>query len=494
MNKDDRSTVSWDIDNVDRAVHKHLPQGSETATSRVPEVEAAVAARGEQTRRRRDGVPQLYARFQAVVGRASVGEGVRAGTSCKRSSCEARPVSWRRVSTTMTTATVVRALVVLQSALLLAVGPTSVLGAGARLKVTQCNGKEMVVETPLQEGSTAYIHRMKTFTELDCQPKVIQGVARFRLALDDVFRCGITRVTNQLTGTATYWTRIAVEAANGEVDVLTAKCTVAGAANRTRRNVLPAGFQEEEVLEVRPVETMVQPPQLGVEVRQGGQLVTGELNVNPGTPLSMEIFLDEAAAPIYGLLVSHMTVSDTKAQEETIVFNGCSVDPYLFDNFNTVDGDFLSAKFRAFKFPESSYVQFRGTVTVCLDKCRGVECSNGVVGYGRRKRAVDILPPDPNKVFEVALSAFIKVQYQNESESTTEKALLTARSDAPVAAESGNVLGTVPAASSGVEVAREELPDYTVLSDPTFTSIASIYYPATYLLLTIPLLTAIRQF
>lgn len=54
------------------------------------------------------------------------------------------------------------------------------------------------------------------------------------------------------------------------------------------------------------------------------------------------------------------------------VFFRCSVDPYLFENFNTVDGDFLNAKFRAFKFPESTYVQFRGTVNVCLDKCKGV--------------------------------------------------------------------------------------------------------------------------
>lgn len=48
------------------------------------------------------------------------------------------------------------------------------------------------------------------------------------------------------------------------------------------------------------------------------------------------------------------------------------MDPYLFENFNTVDGDFLAAKFRAFKFPESTYVQFKGTVNVCLDKCKGV--------------------------------------------------------------------------------------------------------------------------
>lgn len=63
-------------------------------------------------------------------------------------------------------------------------------------------------------------------------------------------------------------------------------------------------------------------PKLSVGVRQGGKLVTGELNVSPGTPLQMEIFLDEASAPIYGLLVTHMQVTDTKSQEETIIYNG----------------------------------------------------------------------------------------------------------------------------------------------------------------------------
>jgi hypothetical protein len=150
-------------------------------------------------------------------------------------------------------------------------------------------------------------------------------------------------------------------------------------------------------------------------VRQAGKLVSGELNVNPGTPLQMEIFLDKDSAPVYGLLVSYMQVSDTKAQEETIIFNGCSVDPYLFENFNTVDGDFLTAKFRAFKFPDSTYVQFKGTVNVCLDKCRGVECSNGQLGFGRKRRDIPTMPPDPNKVFEVSITSFIKVDYKGEN-------------------------------------------------------------------------------
>ncbi len=50
----------------------------------------------------------------------------------------------------------------------------------------------------------------------------------------------------------------------------------------------------------------------------------------------------------------------------------CSVDPYLFENFNTVDGDTLTARFRAFKFPETNFVLFRGTIDVCLDRCSGV--------------------------------------------------------------------------------------------------------------------------
>merc|ERR1711879_1082657 len=51
----------------------------------------------------------------------------------------------------------------------------------------------------------------------------------------------------------------------------------------------------------------------------------------------------------------------------------------------TSDGDFLKAKFRAFKFPQSPFVLFKGSVNVCLDSCLGVQCSNGQRGFGRRR-------------------------------------------------------------------------------------------------------------
>lgn len=41
-----------------------------------------------------------------------------------------------------------------------------------------------------------------------------------------------------------------------------------------------------------------------------------------------------------------------------------------------------------------------------------IECSNGQIGYGRRRRAISQSPADPNKVFEISLATFIKVNYE----------------------------------------------------------------------------------
>ncbi|XP_039297437.1 uncharacterized protein LOC111044976 isoform X2 [Nilaparvata lugens] len=284
----------------------------------------------------------------------------------------------------------------------------------------KCSEESMVVELrKTDDVKDIFLENLKHYPDPACHPVIEGSLATFKLSLSDVFQCAVTRLRNQATGVTSYYHKIFVESEN-QKEIIHVKCIEFAdqRMNHTivRRNVLPAGFQEPEDLEITTSLTSRAPePQLGVGVRQGGQLLTGELNVNSGTPLQMEIFLDKSSAPIYGLLVSYMQVTDTKKQEETIIFNGCSVDPYLFENFNTVDGDFLAAKFRAFKFPESTYVQFKGTVNVCLDKCRGVECSNGQVGYGRRKRAVRQMPHDPNKIFEMTITSFIKVNYKGDS-------------------------------------------------------------------------------
>lgn len=40
-----------------------------------------------------------------------------------------------------------------------------------------------------------------------------------------------------------------------------------------------------------------------------------------------------------------------------------------------------------------------------------VECSNGQIGYGRKRREIKKMMNDPNKVFEITLSTFIKVHW-----------------------------------------------------------------------------------
>ncbi|XP_031640948.1 uncharacterized protein LOC116352466 [Contarinia nasturtii] len=243
--------------------------------------------------------------------------------------------------------------------------------------------------------SDVYLEGLKGYPNPRCQPTIKDRVAQFQLPLRDFYECGVTRVFNKNNGKKVFYHKVIIETLRRK-DFVSFKCIISVPYNLTntphnitRRDVLPVGFEEPIELDITEKHDFYAPePVLGVGVRQGDELVDGELNVSPGTPLSMEIYLDKKSAPVYGLGVTYMQVTDTKTQEETIIFNGCSVDPFLFENFNTVDGDFLTAKFRAFKFPDSTYVQFRASVNACIDKCKGIQCSNGQIGYGRRKREI----------------------------------------------------------------------------------------------------------
>ncbi|XP_053674562.1 uncharacterized protein LOC128724866 [Anopheles nili] len=300
---------------------------------------------------------------------------------------------------------------------------------GSTHKVT-CADEMMRVDVALPTNNFSddlvYLDGMKGYPDPKCKPTIRENLAVFELSLTNIYDCGVTRVINQITGKKVFYHRIIVEGGpeTGK-EIVSVKCITTGPSYNVthgivKRDVLPAGFQEPEDLEITTSITENAPePSLGIAIRQGDKLVSGDLNVSPGAHLQMEIFLDNRSAPIYGLGVNYMLVTDTKFQEETIIFNGCSVDPYLFENFNTVDGDLLAAKFRAFKFPESTYVQFRGTVNVCVDRCKGVICSNGQTAFGRRKREINPAPADPNKIYEVTMTTFIKVNYDENADQNT---------------------------------------------------------------------------
>uniref|UniRef100_A0A8D8DSS4 (northern house mosquito) hypothetical protein n=1 Tax=Culex pipiens TaxID=7175 RepID=A0A8D8DSS4_CULPI len=290
-----------------------------------------------------------------------------------------------------------------------------------------CSEDQMRVNVALPSNDTAavYLEGMKGYPDPKCKATIKDTLAEFQLSLVNIYECGVTRVVNKITGKKVFYHRVIIEGDEefGK-EVISVKCITNGPLYNVtheivKRDVLPAGFQEPEDLEITSNITGSAPePSLTIAVRQGENLVSGDLNVSPGTNLQMEIFLDKNSAPIYGLGVNYMQVTDTLTQEETIIFNGCSVDPYLFENFNTVDGDLLTAKFRAFKFPESTFVQFRGTVNVCVDRCKGVFCQ-GQIAYGRKRREISPSAADPNKIYEVTMTTFIKVDYDAMADKST---------------------------------------------------------------------------
>ncbi|XP_035214151.1 uncharacterized protein LOC118187953 [Stegodyphus dumicola] len=267
--------------------------------------------------------------------------------------------------------------------------------------------------------SSVFVENLRGFK--GCVPKTVKGKAIVKLPLDNFHECGTTRMTNKYTGQTMYYNRIIIDQQNKSREVLLVKCVLPGDKTkpaewekRPKRNVLPPGFYEYDLLNITNIVAHAPTPYLNLAIRQNGRFLDTASNVQPGTPLEMVIFLDEKSASTYGLLASYLKVTDgTVEHDEIIVMNGCSIDPYIFGNFETPDGGkTLYSKFRAFKFPDTNYVLFVGTVNVCLKECSGVPCGNNQLGYGRKKREIPAeMPFDPNKLYEVEMTTVLKVEF-----------------------------------------------------------------------------------
>jgi len=295
---------------------------------------------------------------------------------------------------------------------------------GPHYKV-HCTKDNIRVDIVKQEDITdIYLQHLKNYPDPTCKPEIVDRRVTFNLSLSDFYKCMITKVVNKHTGRTVFYQHVVLEYSDSPKQAIMVKCDLGLTPSRNssydsevsevslvKRQADFVNFHEESDLEITGEVTGEAPvPVLNVGVRQDGTLVDDELNVKPGTPLNMEVYLDSISADVYGLMVTGMEVTDTGNQREPILVNGCSVDPYLFENFVTSDGDYLRAKFRAFKFPESSFVLFKGTVNVCVSTCSPVRCSNGQLGYGRRRREVSSQDGDPNKVYEISMSTIIKME------------------------------------------------------------------------------------
>jgi len=312
---------------------------------------------------------------------------------------------------------------------------------GIHYKV-HCAADSMRVElVKRDEVKNIYLEHLKDFPEPACKAQIEGRKATFNLQLADIYQCMLTKVVNKKTGSKVYYHRVIVEYSDQTPkEHVMVKCSTdltssnnstydseVEAVSLVKRQAdedFPVSFREDSDVEITSEVTGHAPsPVLTVNVRQDGVLIDDELKVRPGTPLNMDIYLDSVSSSVYGILVSGMEVTDTRSQTERILVNGCSLDPYLFENFKYVDGssvDLLKAKFRAFKFPESAFVLFKGTVNVCLDKCRGVQCSNNQIGFGRRRRDVSEESSELNKVYEISTSTLIRLECDGDCEQIKE--------------------------------------------------------------------------
>jgi len=304
---------------------------------------------------------------------------------------------------------------VLKSLALLGLLALASAGKSKELPVVKvhCSPKEMIVEMIKPYDTThLYLEHLKNYPVKDCQPIIEDDKATFKLNLQNIYQCMVTKVVNKETDRTVYYHRIITEFETRPKEVFLVKCDTV--KNTTSSDIVKRSAQfpaydydieiTDEIVGRAPI------PELIVGVKQDGTLIDEELTVKPGTPLNMEIYLDNLSADIYGLMVSGLDVTDTIQSQESLIVNGCTVDPVLFENFLTEDGDLLRAKFQAFKFPETNFVLFKGIVNVCLDRCNGVQCSNGQVGFGRRKkRDLDDSPSEIQRVYEVSMSTIVKV-------------------------------------------------------------------------------------
>ncbi|XP_040583219.1 uncharacterized protein qsm isoform X1 [Lepeophtheirus salmonis] len=297
-----------------------------------------------------------------------------------------------------------------------------------------CSSNSMVVDVVYPSDATnIYLQNLKNFHEPKCEPRIENNKATFSLNLDNIYECMMTRVKDQETGQTAYFHKVIMEYESNPKQIFLVKCDIGGMFDNSTLNddeyeelskiskrsaQVPITFDEPdyEIEITKEVSGRAPIPVLNVEVRQAGLLVNNELTVKPGTPLSMDIFLDDESLDIYGVMVSNMLVSDMSEQEEILILNGCTVDPYLFENFQTEKGDLLRAGFKAFKFPSTNVVLFKANVNVCLDKCEGIECANDEIGYGkkRKRRNVPLASPRRNKVYEVSMSTLVRVSDDEE--------------------------------------------------------------------------------
>ena len=130
-------------------------------------------------------------------------------------------------------------------------------------------------------------------------------------------------------------------------------------------------------------------PAPGVRLR----ITTGTGEDISGTKLGEKLFLriEIDRASIYGIFAKNLrAISPVDNDDiELLDSRGCPTDPIIFPGLEKVQGsEDLQGSFEAFKFSDTSVVKFQVNVAFCVGGCNPVNCGDGLVSYGRKKREV----------------------------------------------------------------------------------------------------------
>ncbi|GFS54670.1 ZP domain-containing protein [Nephila pilipes] len=209
----------------------------------------------------------------------------------------------------------------------------------------------------------------KTLNVVECAKRKISGVL---IELMNSIACGMNIIAYK--GHNIYYQRVVIEKSNQkEKDLLFLQCVIPGDFNMEfvrldwLRESVPYNFSAPTSSPISVTPDIV--PYVNMAIRDKGLQLDTSAIVHPGTMLDLLIYLDKESSAHYDISLRYLTLTDaTRSQEEVVVMNGCSVDPFVLDVFPPVDG-VLRSQFRAFKFQSSDFVIFLATVSVCLQQC-----------------------------------------------------------------------------------------------------------------------------
>jgi len=120
------------------------------------------------------------------------------------------------------------------------------------------------------------------------------------------------------------------------------------------------------------------------------RITDAEGNDISGTRLGEALFLriELDGDTIFDIFARNL-VAQSGVDQETIVLlddRGCPADP-VFPGLQKEPGTgALLGRFEAFKFSETTVVNFEVNVQFCQDACNPVDCGNGVQSYGKKRR------------------------------------------------------------------------------------------------------------